>query len=166
MKDLIFFAFDCINDCGGADILRIVKFVFTLLDIVLFIVPIGLIVMIMMDFSKNVIAGKEDEMKKNVSIVIKRIIYCMVLFLIPTIVRFAIGLVSDVGVTAAECMDWALNKDLSICEVDYENFGSEVSESCFYCRNSNIYKWSNDVPNDTTCLGGWEYSNKKEENCK
>jgi len=29
---------DCIADCGGADILRVIKFVFILLDIVLFVV--------------------------------------------------------------------------------------------------------------------------------
>lgn len=211
MKDLIFFAFDCVKDCGGADILRIIKFAFTLINIVLFIVPIGLIVMIMIDFSKNVIAGKEDEMKKNVSIVIKRIIYCMVLFLIPTIVKFAIGLVSDIGVKAFQCMDYAQNGDLSSCEVDYENFVGEEAgkkyvcyscsdgktnwgqdypsadscpggwsidntkkthlecvpnESCFYCKYSNIYKWSNGVPKDTSCLGEWEYSDRTKENCK
>ena len=66
--------------CGGADVLRILRFVFILLDMVCWIVPIGLIVMLMIDFGKNVIAGKEDEMKKNVNIAIKRIIYCIVLF--------------------------------------------------------------------------------------
>ena len=65
--------------CGGADVLRILRFVFILLDMVCWIVPMGLIVMLMVDFGKNVIAGKEDEMKKNLNMVIKRIIYCIIL---------------------------------------------------------------------------------------
>lgn len=126
MGELKFLAVNCVTDCGGADILRILKFVFILIDLACFIVPIGLIIMIMLDFSKNVIAGKEDEMKKNASIVIKRLIYCMVIFLVPTIVNFAIGLVSSTGdniaAKATECIRIAKEEDLSKCEIDYETF--------------------------------------------
>lgn len=109
--------------CGGADILRIIKFVFTLLDIVLFIVPMGLIIMVSVDLAKNVIAGKEDEMKKNLNIAIKRIIFCMVLFLIPTIVSAAISLLGDLGVEYAGCIETATEcEDLSKFEIDYETF--------------------------------------------
>ena len=109
-------------DCGGADILRIIKFVFTLLDAVLFIIPMGLILMVIIDFSKSVIAGREDDMKKNLSIAIKRIIYCIALFLIPVIVKFAINLISDAGVKAAQCIEIAQNDDLSQYEMDYDTF--------------------------------------------
>lgn len=117
--------------CGGADVLRIIKFVFTLLDIVLFVIPVGLIIMLMVDFGKNVIAGKEDEMKKNVNIAIKRIMYCVVLFLVPTIVNFAISIVADSAKgeknaveKAAACVNLAKkssSKDFDKWEVDYEN---------------------------------------------
>ena len=115
-------------DCGGADVLRIIKFIFILLDIILFVVPMGLIIMVIVDFSKNVIAGKEDEMKKNLNIAIKRIIYCMVLFLIPTIVDFAIILVNDLGNNIGlgfdymECITIAKEHDLSQYEMNYETF--------------------------------------------
>lgn len=132
MNKLMFLAFDCVKDCGGADILRILKFVFKLLDLVLFIVPMGLIIMVILDFSKNVIAGKEDEMKKNVSVAIKRIIYCMVIFLVPTIVNFAVNFVSGTGdniaAKASYCIDYAKNKDLSKCEIFGDNLGG-VGES-------------------------------------
>lgn len=110
--------------CGGADVLRILRFVFILLDMVCWIVPMGLIVMLMVDFGKNVIAGKEDEMKKNLNMAIKRIIYCIILFLVPTIVNFAVGIVSNVGVEAAKCIEIARdhNNDLSQYEIDYETF--------------------------------------------
>lgn len=123
--------------CGGADVLRILRFVFILLDMVCWIVPMGLIVMLMVDFGKNVIAGKEDEMKKNLNMVIKRIIYCIILFLVPTIVNFAVGIVSNVGVEAAKCIEIARdhNNDLSQYEIDYDTFepnGDYEGENVFY----------------------------------
>ena len=157
MKDLMFLAancaIDCVKDCGGADILRILKFVFVLLDLVLFIVPIGLIIIVMVDFAKNVIAAKEDDMKKNVNIVIKRIIYCMVIFLVPTIVNFAVGLVSNTGdniaAKASCCIDYAKNGNLSNCEVNYETFEKE-NYRCHVCESNDgstsIYVWDSEKP--------------------
>ena len=134
MNKLMFLAFDCVKDCGGADILKILKFVFKLLDLVLFIVPMGLIIMVILDFSKNVIAGKEDEMKKNVDVAIKRIIYCMVIFLVPTIVNFAVNFVSGTGdniaAKASYCIDYAKTGKLSKCE----------PYNCYLCVESGVGK--------------------------
>lgn len=105
-------------DCGGAGVLRIIKFIFILLDMAFFLIPMGLILMMTVDIAKNVISGKEDEMKKNLNIAIKRLIYCVALFLVPTIVDFAIGLVSDIGVEKAECIDIAKTHELSQYEID------------------------------------------------
>lgn len=81
-------SFDCF-------ILRIVSLIKALLNVTFIMLPIALIVFITIDFAKCVIANKEDEMKKNQSIVIKRIIYSIGLFFIPTIVNITIGLVDD-----------------------------------------------------------------------
>lgn len=81
--------------CGGADVLRVIRFIWMLLDIVFFIVPIVLIVMISLDFAKSVIAGKDDEMRKNTGIVIKRIIYCVALFLVEPICALVIDMATD-----------------------------------------------------------------------
>lgn len=97
--------------CGGAEVLRVLKFVFMLIDLILFIVPMGLIVMVMVDFMKNVIAGKEDEMKKNASVAIKRIGFAAVLFLIPYIVGFVISLLGSLGVDYATCIKIAEEED-------------------------------------------------------
>lgn len=96
--------------CGGADILKVIKFIWTLLNIVLFIVPMGVIVMISLDLFKNVIAGKEDDMKKNFNISIKRIIFCLCLFLVQPICTFAIDkLANNVDVKWAECINIAID---------------------------------------------------------
>ena len=91
--------------CGGADVLRVIRFIWMLLDIVFFIVPIVLIVMISLDFAKSVIAGKDDEMRKNTGIVIKRIIYCVALFLVEPICSLAIDMATDATDTGEEA-DW------------------------------------------------------------
>lgn len=97
--------------CGGSGVLKIIKFVWIIMDIALLIIPIGLIAMVTIDFAKNVIAGKEDEMRKNVNMAIKRIIFCIVIFLIPTIVDAVINLLGDIGVSYAECINIATTED-------------------------------------------------------
>ena len=127
-------------DCGGADVLRILKFVFTLIDVVLFIVPIGLIVIVMVDFAKNVIAGKEDEMKKNFSIAIKRILYCVVIFFVDDFSYFAVELVGNAGVEAADkaysCIDIAKTHDLSQYEMNYVDMKPK-KEAGASCKSNN-----------------------------
>lgn len=109
-------------DCGGEGILKIIKFIWILLDCVKFIVPMGLIVMVMVDFAKNVISGREDDMKKNVSIVLKRIVFALVIFLIPSIVQTAIHLLGKYEVDYAFCIDVAVNEsDLSKYRTKYES---------------------------------------------
>ena len=160
MNDLVFLAADCVKDCGGADVLRILKFVFILIDLVFFIVPIGLIIMLMIDFGKNVIAGKEDEMKKNLNMVIKRIIYCVVLFLVPTITNFVISLVGTDGESAVSkataCIRYAkeyTNEDLAKCEIDYETFEPKNEYFCWQCQDGSGYVKSSVIP-----IAGYIYS--------
>lgn len=116
-------------DCGGADILRVIKFVWILLDIVLFVIPMILIIMVSVDLVKNVISGRADDAKKNLQIAIKRIIFCMALFLIPTIVDVAVKLLGDVGVDYAKCIEIAQKDDLSKYEMDYDTFSPKKDTS-------------------------------------
>lgn len=90
--------FNFLGVCTNSQVLKIVLFVNKLLDILFFIVPMGLIVMLSLDLFKNVIAGREDDMKKNLNIVIKRLIMAVALFLVPTITDLALSVVSDVGI--------------------------------------------------------------------
>lgn len=114
--------------CGGADVLRAIKFVWKLLDVLLFLVPMGVIIFVSLDFAKNVIAGKEDDMKKNVGIVIKRIVFCVALFLVEPICRFAINQLGNADVDWAKCVDIAVTeKNFDEYEVDFgvDKYGNE-----------------------------------------
>ena len=60
--------------CQHPGILRVLYFVTLLLDIVFVLVPIGLIVMLLIDFSKVVISG-DEKASKSTKLVGKRILY-------------------------------------------------------------------------------------------
>lgn len=78
-----------ILDCNGLDnIIAIVKF---LLGIVQWIVPVVLIGFGTVDLVKAVIAGKEDDIKKNQQVLIKRLIAAVIVFLVPLIVSIIMG---------------------------------------------------------------------------
>lgn len=116
---------EVISQCGGVDVLRVIKFIWQLLDIVFIVVPIGLILMVSIDFAKNVIAGREDDMKKNLSLVIKRLIFCVALFLVNPIVSFTIDLLGEYGVDYLQCITQA--NEMTAEELDY------YEESSYYC---------------------------------
>lgn len=116
-----------VADCGGVGILKIIKFVWELLDLVFIIVPVGLIVMISVDFAKNVLANKVDDMHKNLMIAIKRVIFCVVIFLVPIIVDAAINLLGELKVEYAECITIATTEDLS--NYEEEDTSDETTDS-------------------------------------
>ena len=94
---------EALNICNNSSVLKVIMFLSSLLKILFILVPIGLIVMISVDFAKNVIAGNDDDMKKNVSIALKRILMAGVLFFVPVIVNFAINILGENDVAFAEC---------------------------------------------------------------
>lgn len=53
-----------------------------------------LIVLLIIDLGKSVMAGKEDEIKKNQKLAIRRIVYVLVMFLVPWVVNVAVDLVT------------------------------------------------------------------------
>lgn len=117
-------------ECGGKLVLQIIKFIFSLLDIVLILVPIGLIIMVMIDFVKNVIANGSNDMKGNVSIASRRIIFCMAIFLIDPIVKTSISLLGDIGVDYAKCINIARTENLNKYQTKFEdeNYKVDINE--------------------------------------
>ena len=58
-------------------------------------IPILLIIFGMLDLGKAVMAGKEDEIKKNQQMLMKRAIAAVMVFFIVTLVTIVMGLVAD-----------------------------------------------------------------------
>ena len=82
--------FDWCNQCGVQKILYIVR---TLINIIRWIVPIGLIVMTSLDIAKKVLDPDEKEGQKRI---MHRVIAALIVFLIPLFIRIVLGLV-DIG---------------------------------------------------------------------
>lgn len=92
-----------VDYCAGLNpVISIVKNVVKLIQ---FGVPILLIVFGMLDLGKAVMAGKEDEMKKAQSTLIKRVIYAVAVFLVVTLVSFVMNIVADAN-TGADTESW------------------------------------------------------------
>lgn len=60
-------------------------------------IPIILILLAMLDLGKMVVASKEDEIKKNQKMLIKRFIYAVLVFFVATLVQIVFGLFEGVG---------------------------------------------------------------------
>lgn len=113
MMKLIYFLVN--HPCEDPEVLKIIYYIRTILGAAFTIIPIVLIVMITFDFVKSVSAGTEDTMKKNQKLVIKRIIYCLMVFMVMPIVNITFnafktsgneGLISDTkGANYLSC--WA-----------------------------------------------------------
>ena len=78
-------------DCGGTAVLTAIKFIIGVLDVIFVLLPILLTLLLVIDIIKNIVAGSEDEMKKNKNLLIKRIIVCVILFLVEPITHFVIN---------------------------------------------------------------------------
>ena len=161
-----------VDACTNPDILRVIYFAKLILDIVKIIIPVGLIIMGMIDFSKSVVTSDEGSQKKNVKLFVKRIIFAVLVFAVPWIVEtliVSLGNLTD-GVNFTDCLENAE----SDCIEQIEN-GTFIGKcygkkdyACYYCPSSNSYLWNSGTPSEN-CPGGIGWSKqtgKNIENCK
>ena len=111
-----------LDACQHPGILRIIYFGKLLIDLVFTLLPIGLIVMILIDFSKVVISGEEKAVK-NSKIVVQRTINAMIVFCIPWIVNVFMNLLSEAGIGVAykECIKNIQSGDFTYFDKLLEN---------------------------------------------
>ena len=80
-------------------IVRLIKF--GVVPLIQAVIIVALIVLLIIDLGKAVMAGKEDEIKSAQKLAIKRVVYAIIVFLVPFLVQVAFGLLSsDVDGTA------------------------------------------------------------------
>lgn len=88
-----------------ANIWQIVGYVLLIFKIV---IPLLLIIFGMVDLGKAVIASKSDEIKKATTSLAMRAVAAVVIFLLPTIISFVMGLITEFRGSEAE-------EDFKIC---------------------------------------------------
>lgn len=87
-----------------APIMRVLAYLLNLIKIA---IPIVLIVMIIVDFVKATVANDEKKMKDAQNVVGKRIVYALVIFLVPTIITLLFKtLGSNIGGDLNGPTDW------------------------------------------------------------
>lgn len=121
--------------CYDPELLRVVYFFNLLIDIVKIIVPIGLIVFGLIDFSKAVISSDEKNQKKTVGLFVKRILYGVLIFAVPWIVEVLM-------ITLGDLLDKDNMGNFTDC---LENADSECIEA-LDSKNMDTIKSVCDVP--------------------
>ena len=86
------------NTCGflSDDLYNVMQDVFLAIRIA---VPILIVVLIIMDMTKAVTAGNEDEIKKATGGAFKRVIVGVVIFLLPSLINMILGLIGNASGT-------------------------------------------------------------------
>ena len=87
-----------LDACQHPTFLRVLYFGYLFWEILAVVIPIGLIIMLMIDFTKAVVISKEDEQIKSMKIVGKRIMYAVFIFATPWLVSFIMTIIDSVGI--------------------------------------------------------------------
>lgn len=159
---------DTLEACTNPDFLRIIYFIKLLLNIVFIIVPIALIVLGLVDFSKTVTTGKDEDAKKNLNLFIKRLVNGIIVFCIPWIVNVFMSLLGDLtsDVNWTDCYNNATKSEIE--DLEKKQSDKEKGYACYQCTGKPAKKWSSgsQIPG---CNGGtWQIvpDITEEENCK
>lgn len=83
-----------LDNCGGLGTL--VKLIKLVLERGVILIGVVLVFLIIIDLVKAIISGDEKEVKSAQKAAIRRGIYALVLFFVPTIVNLLFGLLGDV----------------------------------------------------------------------
>ncbi|MBQ9853637.1 MAG: hypothetical protein IJO57_01220 [Bacilli bacterium] len=84
-----------VDICGENGLMPVFTLIGNIVTFIKIFVPILLIIFGSIDLMKAVMASKDDEIKKAQSTLIKRAIYAVVIFFIPTIISLLMGLVDQ-----------------------------------------------------------------------
>ena len=159
-----------VDACTNPDILRVIYFGRLIVDIVKIVIPIGLIIMGMIDFSKSIVTSDDGVQKKNMKLLVKRIVFAVLVFAVPWIVEVLMinlgNLTEDVNFT--DCLENATGDCIDQLENGYSRCYSKDEYSCYYCSSSDKYLWRSGSPSEN-CPGGIGWSKKtniEEKNCK
>ena len=155
--------------CNNPDILRVIWFFMMLIDIIKIIIPIALIVLGMIEFSKAAISSDENAQKKSGQLFVKRLIYAVLIFVLPWLIEVFIVTLGNLKVLKKEetnftdCLENA-NKE-KIEQLEQGIIITEVKPSCWQCNNdSSLYHWGKG-PGTEYCPASWHKINLPKAEC-
>jgi len=112
-----------LSNCGPSGLLRVLYFLKLILDIVFIIVPIGLIIMLIIDFAKATVSNDDGTYSKLFKLASKRLLSAIIVFFVPTIVSIVNEVLGDLGVEYSACYN-----DISIEAIEQLEANEEAIE--------------------------------------
>ena len=94
---------------------KIANTVHIVILVIQIVVPIILVIFGMIDLMKAVIAGKEDEIKKNQMVFVKRLIAAAIVFFVFVIVKLLVSFVAEDSDNMINCMNCFINGPGKTC---------------------------------------------------
>ena len=135
--------------CVEPDLLRIIYFIKIIINVIFIIVPIGVIVMGLIDLSKSTISSNEEEQKKKSKLFLKRIISAVLVFAVPWIVNVIMGLLGELtsNVNLADCWNNANSEkinDLATIATNKERLKYEEEQKQLEAKRKQLEKEEQD----------------------
>lgn len=151
--------------CEIPAVLKVIQFALIILDILKIIIPIALIILGIIDFSKSVITNDEKLQKKSVNLFFKRLLYAVLVFIVPWLIEvLTITLGNLIGDTEAtnftDCLENA-NKD-TIKKIEDGTFGMD----CYVCKtDETLKKYGKKAPTRGVLCKSWKKTDLSKEEC-
>lgn len=156
--------------CTNPDILKVIYFFNIIIDIIRIIIPIALIILGIIDFSKSVINSDEKSQKKSFNLFLKRLFYGILVFTVPWVVEVlmvTLGnlLDKDNMGNFTDCIENANSDKIAELEKEAE---TGLKAQCYQCNsNGSLRVWSVGSPSQDNCGGGWhERTDLNKKSCK
>jgi len=105
-----------VDNCGGLG--SIISLVKTILGTAFILIGVVLVVLIIIDIAKAIIASEEKEVKGYQKNAIRRVIYFVVMFFVVTLVTVVtnlLGKVDDPNINTEDATNWATCWSQPIC---------------------------------------------------
>lgn len=101
--------------CSGASVIvdeSLPATVSAIINILKIAIPILVIIFGLIDLGKAVMSAKEDDIKKNQGLLIKRVIVAVLVFFVVAVVQFVVGVVSGGDKeNVIDCIDCFVNNN-------------------------------------------------------
>ena len=109
-----------ISFCDYAGTRRTLKIIGIIINIAKILVPLLIIITQMISMTKIVINGKDDDLKENFKVLVKKIIAGLVIFFLPTIIDYAVDNLAGYDCAGfAQCSNCLL--DTNHCSIPTED---------------------------------------------
>ncbi len=116
--------------CTNSSILKVIYFLKIIVIIIKIAVPIILVVLAMIDLFKAVIASDDKEKNKAVKLLIKRVIYSLLIFFVPTIVNTLMITIGNMGESEnfTDCLENATIENINKYQAEEEKKKQEEAK--------------------------------------